>query len=200
MTTSTEKPRLATEIAQLWPPQGQWTEHDYLSLPDTNKIVELSEGVISVQAPPLFTHQLISGNIYRSFRHFVKTNNSGTIIFLIAIRLAEGKIRRPDIVFYTNEHKHRAGGTISGIPDLAMEVISPGSRTIDRREKFQEYAQAGIAEYWIVDPKTETIELFAIDEERAYTLVVKAEKGQLAHSKLLDGFEVSVEDVFEQSG
>ncbi|MCL4264033.1 MAG: hypothetical protein KJ069_12490 [Anaerolineae bacterium] len=38
-----DHPRLATEIAQLWPPQGQWTETDYFYLPDTSRLVELSE-------------------------------------------------------------------------------------------------------------------------------------------------------------
>ena len=47
------------EVAQLWPPQGQWTEADYFALPDTNRLVELSEGELIMPPHPTHTHQLI---------------------------------------------------------------------------------------------------------------------------------------------
>lgn len=49
---------LAVEVAQLWPPRGQWTEADYFALPDTNRFIELSEGELIVPPHPTHTHQL----------------------------------------------------------------------------------------------------------------------------------------------
>ena len=52
-----ESPRWATSIAELWPPQGEWTEPDYFALPDTNRIIELSEGELIMPPHPTETHQ-----------------------------------------------------------------------------------------------------------------------------------------------
>jgi len=57
------------------------------------------------------------------------------------------------------------------------------------------YARAGISEYWIVDPEARTIEVFVL-QDGAYTLLVKAGPGEKAHSQLLNGFEVAVDEVF----
>jgi hypothetical protein len=50
-------PRLTVELAELWPPQGQWTESDYLALPETNRYIELSEGEFIMPPYPTETHQ-----------------------------------------------------------------------------------------------------------------------------------------------
>ncbi len=193
MVTSIQEaePRLATEIALLWPPQGQWTEHDYLSLPDSNQLIELSEGVVFIMPPPGYEHQRIVANFYRLLYGFVMGQNLGEVAFApLAVRLWPGKIREPDVLFYSHAHADRLGGTISGVPDLVAEVVSPGSRRVDRQEKFVEYAQAGVAEYWLIDPEQKTVVVFGLGEEGAFGLVVQAGVGEVAFSRLLAGFEV----------
>ncbi|GIK57019.1 MAG: Uma2 family endonuclease [Chloroflexi bacterium] len=191
-----DQPRLATEIAQLWPPQGQWTESDYFNLPDTNRLVELSEGEILLMAPPSFTHQIVLDNLHSALKSYVRKHGLGRTAFApVAVRLWPGKIREPDILFYANAHLDRIGEMVSGPPDLVMEILSPGTRQTDRREKYAEYAQAGIAEYWMVDPEEETIEVFVL-AEGAYRLLVKAGAGEKARSALLAGFEVLAEEAF----
>ncbi|MCA9982475.1 MAG: Uma2 family endonuclease, partial [Anaerolineales bacterium] len=106
-----------------------------------------------------------------------------------------GKIREPDVMFYSEAHRDRLGGTVSGIPDMVAEVVSPGSRQADRRDKFHEYALAGIGEYWLVEPEQTTVEVFVL-VDGVYELVVKAGAGQVAQSRLLAGFEVEVTAVF----
>lgn len=64
----------------------------------------------------------------------------------------EGRIREPDVMVMLNEHHNRIQNQCWGPPDLAVEVLSPGTRETDRTEKLVEYAQAGVHEYWIVDP------------------------------------------------
>ncbi len=195
-TITTNHPRLTTEIAELWPPQGQWTETEYFSLPDTNRIIELSEGEVFLMAPPSFTHQTVLDNLYSALKTFVRQHKLGRTAFApLAVRLWPGKIREPDILFYANAHQDRIGERVSGVPDLVMEIISTGTRRTDRRDKFNEYAQAGIPEYWIVDPEHETIEVFVLDEG-VYNLLVKAARGEKAYSALLSGFEVTCAEVF----
>ena len=195
-TTTTDQLRLTTEIAELWPPQGQWTETEYFNLPDTNRIIELSEGEIFLMAPPGDRHQKVLANLYRAFHFFVTEHDLGVVRFApLAVRLWPGKIREPDLLFVSHQHGHKIGERYYEPPDLAAEVISPGTRRTDRRDKFSEYAQAGIPEYWIVDPEHETIEVFVLDEG-AYTLLVKAARAEKAYSILLSGFEVACAEVF----
>lgn len=191
MTTATvEKVRWATDIARLWPPQGEWTEADFLALPESNQIIELSEGEIWIMPPPSYMHQRVVDNFHSLLKAFVQANDLGRTIFApLAVRLWDGKIREPDVMFYSKAHLERLGGTISGVPDLVAEVISPRTRRIDREEKFGEYARAGVAEYWLIDPETHTAEVYTLDNG-VYALHSHTQ------SALLDGFAVSVEALF----
>jgi len=189
-------PKLAVEVAQLWPPQGQWTEADYFALPDTNRLVELSEGELIMPPHPTETHQRIVGLLYRLIHAFVEERDLGTVRFApLPVRLWPGKIREPDILFVAKEHADRIGEEVYGPPDLAIEVTSLSTRRTDRVDKFVEYAQAGVREYWIVDPDSRTVEVFVL-REGAYELLGKWGMGERARSKVLEGFEVAVDEVF----
>jgi Uma2 family endonuclease len=63
---------------------------------------------------------------------------------------------------------------ITGNPALVVEVLSPSSSRYDRVLKFSRYAEAGIAQYWIVDPASTVIEVFDLDDDRRYRLAVRA--------------------------
>lgn len=196
MTTLTNPYPLTTEIAELWPRQGQWTETDYFNLPDSNRLVELSEGELSIVPPPSFTHQKILDNLYSILKTFVLDYDLGVTAFApLAVRLWPGKIREPDILFYTHAHRDRIDEQVSGPPDLAAEIISPGTRKTDRHDKFYEYAQAGITEYWLVDPEAKTIEVFVLNDG-VYTLLVKVGIEETAVSHLLPGLKISCQQIF----
>jgi Uma2 family endonuclease len=191
-----DSPRLTIEVAELWPRQGQWTETDYFNLPDSNRLVELSEGEISIMPPPSFTHQRIVDALHSALKAFVQQHDLGVTAFApLAVRLWPGKIREPDILFYAHASRSRIGELVSGPPDLAVEVISPGTRRQDRHDKFYEYAQAGIAEYWLVDLEAQSVEVYTLDEG-VYTLLVQARAGGTAFSQLLDGFTISGDAIF----
>ena len=188
--------RLAVEVAQLWPPQGQWTEADYFALPDTNRLIELSEGELIMPPHPTETHQRVVLNLVRLLDAFVIAHDLGVVRFApLPVRLWPGKIREPDILFVAKEHADRIGEKVYGPPDLVMEVTSLSTRRTDRVDKFVEYAQAGVREYWIVDPDSRTVEVFVL-REGAYELLGKWGMGERARSELLEGFEVAVEEVF----
>jgi Uma2 family endonuclease len=190
------EPRLAIEVAELYPPQGEWTEAEYFALPETNRLVELSEGVLIMPPHPTYTHQRIVWMLSRCINDFVEAHNLGVICFApLPVRLWPGKIREPDIFFISHAHADRVGEQYCGPPDLVVEVISPGTRHIDRDEKLAEYARAGVSECWLVDPEAKTIEVFVL-EGSVYTLLGRFLPGQVAHSQLLTGFQVAVDEVF----
>jgi Uma2 family endonuclease len=113
----------------------------------------------------------------------------------VDVYFSEFTIVEPDIVFVlqarlaiVQEEK------IVGAPDLAVEVLSASTAHIDRGKKFQIYAQAGVREYWIVDPDACTIELF-VQRNGFYELLGKHSAGETVRSEILPGFKVKVDEI-----
>lgn len=184
------------EVLSLFPRQGKWTEEYYFSLPETNKIVELSRGRLIITPAPTDQHQKISSNLHFLIRSYVRTRNLGEVRYSpLDVRLCPGTIRQPDIVFMSNEHKDRITKSYWGVPDLVVEILSESTEKADRIDKFSEYEKAGISEYWIVDPSEGVIEVHVLDL-KAYKIMGKWGTGEVAHSKVLAGFQAPVDDVF----
>jgi Uma2 family endonuclease len=81
-------------------------------------------------------------------------------------------LREPDLMFVSHEHFDRLReGYLEGPADLVVEIISPESRGRDRGEKFYEYEQGGVREYWLIDPLREKVELYRLDLRGSYELV-----------------------------
>jgi len=196
MVQKTEIDEITIEVAKLFPPQGKWTEEDYLNLPDTNYLVELSEGRLIFLDMPTTSHQISALSLLREIDSYVRAKGIGIVAYApLPIRLWEGKFREPDIVFMNNAHRDRITEEYWGVPDLIVEVISRSTAKVDKEIKFREYAQAGVTEYWLVDPFRQTIEVFVLDQG-AYKLLGKWGTGEVAYSKVLAGFQVAVDGVF----
>lgn len=197
MAQTSQKRKLVNEIACLFPRQGEWTEADYFRLPETNRIVELSEGRLIITPSPTEQHQIVLGNLFVLFKMHIKSNKLGKVLMSpMDVRLYEGVIRQPDIVFMSSEHNDRTTEEIWGVPDLVVEVLSKGTVREDKEKKFREYQKAGVQEYWIVDPFRKIVNVYAL-EDGIFELFGKWGQGEIAKSKLLAGFEVSVDDVME---
>lgn len=184
-------------VARLFPHQGKWTEEDYFSLPDTNMIIELSDGEITMAPPPTPVHQRYLRRLVSPLENFVEENQLGEVFRSpVAVRLWEGKIRQPDALFLKMEHLDQITGShIEGAPDWVCEIISPRSRKIDSEEKLEEYAKAGIPEYWLLDSKTKTIRVYILEGNR-YLLDASYGMGDIAKSVTIAGFEIAVSEVF----
>ena len=195
------EPEPAWDIARLFPPQGEWSEEDYFAL-DTNRLVEFSDGFIEVLPMPTMGHQLILAFLLETLKVFAgaSTPKLGATMFAgLPVRLWRKKYREPDVVFMLAEHAARMGNEYWDRADLVMEVVSDKNRPHDIKKKRLEYARAGIPEYWIVDPKRETITVLVLrGRSKTYTEFGIFRKGQQATSKLLPGFTVDVTAAFSQ--
>lgn len=190
--------RVQAPVAELFPPQGQWTEADYFALPDTNRLVELSEGRLIMPPHPSYAHQEALKRLFVRLNAFVEENGLGTVqLAPLPVRLWPGKVREPDILFLAKEHADRAGEQHFGVPDLIMEVTSPGTRKTDRGEKYFEYARARVWEYWLADPDKQVIEVYSL-QESVYEPVGRFVSGETVRSELLPGFHVDVSEVFQR--
>ena len=185
---------LTIDILRLFPRQGEWTEADYFRLPESNRIIELSEGRLIISPSPTDRHQEILLSLLILFANYVKSHRLGIVrCSPLDVRLYEGVVREPDITFMANEHRDRITDKW-GVPDLVMEILSEGTAKVDREDKYLEYQRAGVLEYWIVDPFEQSIEIYTL-EHGNYSLFGKWGTGESAKSKLLDGFEVSIDEI-----
>lgn len=186
------------EIAKLFPNQGTWSEHQYLAL-DTNRCIEFVDGRLEFPPMPTELHQLIVRFLFLQLHDFAEIKHKlGLVLFSgLRVKLWEGRIREPDLVFLFAENHHRRGDKFWRGADLAMEVVSEDDPDRDLVEKRSEYARAGIREYWIVDPRTETVTLLSLRESGTeYTEAGEYRRGDTAASLLLDGFSVEVTAIF----
>lgn len=186
------------EIAELFPPQGHWSEWEYLAL-STDRGVEFSHGIVEVLPVPTQRHQMILALFLRLLTRFCEQHAPATILPSgLRVQLWPGKIREPDVVLMLAAHDNRRGEEYWQGADLVLEVVggSAKDRERDLVHKRREYAQAGIPEYWIVDPETETVTVLHLQGD-VYTEHGVFAQGETASSRLLPGFSVPVADVFD---
>ncbi|MCY3898227.1 MAG: Uma2 family endonuclease [Caldilineaceae bacterium] len=196
--TPAKTAELTWEIAQLFPAQGHWSEEEYLSL-DTNHLIEFSQGQLEFLPLPTFSHQRLVAFLYRLLLGFVEDRGLGIVMFApLRIQLGHGKFREPDLVFMAAEHADRLGEKFWQGADLVMEIVSPDDPERDKVTKRREYAQAGIPEYWIVDPTEASITVLTLRGQE-YALHGEFPAGKAASSVLLEGFKVDVGDVFSEA-
>lgn len=187
----------AWDVARLFPPQGSWNEWDYLAL-HTNLLVELTDGFVEVLEMPTPAHQRIVSYFYDELRQAIRPSNLGEALFApMPVKLRSSRFREPDVMFMLTEHSSRKGEKYWDGADLAMEVVSddPESRDRDLVQKRADYADAGVTEYWIIDPREKKILVLSLHRGE-YTLRGEFGAGQKAVSALLPGFEVSVDGAF----
>jgi len=189
---------LTWEIAQLFPAQGHWSEDEYLAL-DTNHLIEFSHGRLEIMPLPTQSHQLLVIALFELLLNFVREGQLGTVLLApMRVQLSPGKFREPDILFMRAEHDDRRSDRFWEGADLVMEIVSPDDPERDKVTKRREYAQAGIPEYWIVDPTNASITVLTLRGQE-YALHGEFVTGETASSVLLEGFRVDVSDVFSEA-
>lgn len=131
-----------------------YTIEDYYTLPDDRR-VELIDGIFYDMASPSFVHQHIAATIFPQISNFLKERNTSCIPMMapVDVRLDrdDKTIVQPDILILCDSSKICKWG-IMGAPDFVLEIISPATRKKDYTKKLQKYTDAGVKEYWIVDP------------------------------------------------
>jgi Uma2 family endonuclease len=191
------KKPLATEVAVLFPRQGEWTEDDFFALPSTNRKVELANGRVSVAPSPSNQHQAISMALSLALGSYVREHGLGVVRYAPHdVRLYAGTVRQPDLFFVREENRDRFTGQVfEGGPDWIAEILSPADRHADEVVKLAEYAQAGVPEYWLIGPEDTTIRIYTLAGE-SYTLAAQVGDGEVAASTAIAGFEIAVDEVF----
>lgn len=135
--------------------QGEYTVDDYYTLPQDVR-VELIDGVIYDMAAPGFVHQRIAAALLFQINAYIR-EKGGNCIPLAAplnVRLDcdDRTMVQPDLIILCDQGKIKRWG-VMGAPDFILEVVSRSTRKRDYTKKLQKYTDAGVKEYWIVDPE-----------------------------------------------
>ena len=181
----------------LLPLQGLWTEEQYLALTDqTNHLIEFTDGNIEVLPIPTSDHQTILLFLYDLFRTASQRTGGRILVAPLRMQVRPGKYREPDILMLCDASDPRYRNAYWLGADLVVEVVSPDRPERDTEEKPRDYAEAGIPEYWIVNPLNATITVLTLAGS-AYNTHGVFRRGQRATSVLFQGFSVPVDQVFE---
>ena len=135
--------------------RGPYTIRDYMALPDERR-VELIDGYFFEMFAPTFRHQAIADWLCRKLIEFILQNKGSCYAFTAPLDVQLDKdeftMVQPDVLVVCDRTQYEKFHGIYGAPELAIEVLSPSTRKKDMQIKLSKYANAGVREYWLVDP------------------------------------------------
>ncbi len=189
-------------------PDKHFSYADYLKLPETNRIMELIDGVMSLFSAPTSLHAKITTDLVTEFNWFIKQQKDKCRVFHnpFDVRLPldgateDDKIFtvvQPDICIICNASKIDKKGCL-GAPDLIVEVLSLSNRKRDLVTKFNLYEAVSVKEYWIIDPKKESAVVFLLQKNGKYNKGNHYKCDEKIPVHILQGLEIDLRELFEE--
>ncbi len=190
---------------KLPPPGTRMTAAEFLALPETAARIELIDGVVvypfgwegeaAVSPAPDLSHQLVAARVFTLLSRLIP---GGTLLFApVDFRLDDNTVIQPDVLWIAPDSAcaRREGGGYRGVPDLAVQVLSPATAKHDRVYKFRAYETHGCREYWLADPANVYLEVWTLRGSRFERLGVFA-GDDVFESPALGGRSVPVQEIF----
>lgn len=150
-----------------------YTSDDYWNLPD-NQRAELINGQLFAMAPPSRIHQELISELHFAIKKYISDHNGSCKVypapFAVNLDADDKDWVEPDISVICDKDKLTERGC-SGAPDFIIEIVSPSSRKIDYSTKNALYSNAGVREYWIVDPAKERTTVYRYEEDAAPIII-----------------------------
>jgi Uma2 family endonuclease len=182
------------------PPPKKMTYEEFLAWADEDTWAEWIDGEVIILTPASKTHQDLATLLSALLRFFVEAHQLG-VALATPFQMKTGPDlpgREPDIIFIAHEHLDRLNNTyLDGPADLVVEIISRDSRSRDRGEKFYEYEQGGVREYWLLDPLRRQAEFYQRGPDGIFRLVPAGADG-IYHSAILEGLWLRVEWLWQE--
>ena len=180
---------------------AKMTYDEFLEWLDEDTHAEWVNGEVIFMMPISIEHQNLGRFLLSLISHFVDLHRLGVVTYdPFQMKTApELPSRAPDIMFVANENLSRLEETnLNGPADLVVEIISPGSRGTDRGDKFYEYEEGGVCEYWLIDPQRHQAEFYLRGEDGIYGLAPISEDG-IFRSTVLKGLWLKVDWLWKES-
>lgn len=173
---------------------------------DENDRIEIINGEAFMMTTPSTAHQLISGALFAQLHNFLEGKKCMVIPAPFAVRLFErdgdspnniDTMVEPDISVVCDKNKLDKHGC-KGAPDLIVEILSPSTQRHDRFVKLALYQRAGVREYWIVEPETQTVQVMLQDGSGILQLHEVYMRGDIARVNVLEGCFIDLGKVFTE--
>lgn len=159
---------------------------------------EWVSGEVVPKTPVAPRHPQIATFVSALFQFFCEQRRAGVVLSGPTQMKVGDVAREPDVMVLTPEHADRVGSSsVEGPADLVVEIVNPESRGRDRGEKFYEYEQAGVREYWLLDPQRSKAEFYGLDERGVYEAVRTDERGRF-ESRVLPGLWIEVDWLWQE--
>lgn len=156
---------LAAYLPQKQP--GEFTIEDYYAIPDERR-VELIDGVVYDMGAPTVGHQFICSKLGFILDSYIQRNKGKCFVFIspcdVQLNCDNRTMVQPDVFVVCNKDKLNIKN-LYGAPDFVIEILSPSTRKKDMTLKLAKYSEAGVREYWIVDPKKKRIMAYNLENE-----------------------------------
>lgn len=180
-----------------------FTYDDLLEMPDDGRLYEIIDGELVVNAAPVPRHQIIASRLQYRIFDYVEAHAVGIMIPTpIDVVFTQRWVLQPDIIYLSNARRSAiTRKNISGAPDLAVEVLSDGTRKRDEIIKRKAYEDFGVGEYWIVDPELESVKIYRRNAAGKFERVVEISTetdGAAISSPLFPGLEIRLDWVFAE--
>ncbi len=173
-------------------PAGTWVYEDLFSLPDDGRRYEIIEGVLYEMPAPTWDHAVTIMNLLLLLAPVVQTLGGRLATAPLDVFFQGADPVQPDILVLLSAWEgrlHQRGP--QGAPDLVIEVLSPSNRGHDLVTKRALYSRAGVREYWIVDPVSQTVELLTLDRDSSPMQQIASGGNQVSSPLLGASFPVS---------
>lgn len=191
---------MITDINQL-DLDKHYTYADYLTWQFKERVELIKGKIFRMAAANSTNHQIVLSNLIYSFG---KRSDQHEKIFVgpFDVRLPgearsvnQNTVVQPDICVICDLSKLDSKGC-NGVPDLIVEIVSKSSVKKDLHEKFDLYQQAGVPEYWVVQPGDRTINVFTLNEYCVYEISRPKTYGDQISSQILPGLTIELDDIF----
>lgn len=158
--------REATAVYRTKKP-GEYTLDDYMALPEDER-VELIDGMFYDMAAPHTLHQAIIGEIFGVLRAYIRSNKGKCMALSaptdVQLDCDNKTVVQPDVMIVCDRDKFKYG-RVYGAPDFVVEVLSPSTAKKDGTLKLSKYCNAGVKEYWLVDPKKRRVVVYDLEKD-----------------------------------
>jgi len=180
---------------------GYYTYEDYYSWElEEGERWELIDGKAYKMSAPTLNHQDVAGEIFRQLANFLKGKKCKVYIAPVDVRLnydtLDDTVVQPDVLVVCDKNKLSDIRAVKGAPDFAVEVLSPSNPNHDRVLKFNKYREAGVREFWIVDPVAKTVAVNILSDGNYTTHIYGATGNIPLHS--VESCEIHLDEVFAE--
>jgi len=164
--------------------------------PEDGRRYELYDGEVYVVPSPLPLHQIAAARLYLALNEYVGAHGGMVLFAPLDIVLTEYDVVQPDLLLFTRERQHLVNPRkVTRVqPDLAVEILSPGTAGNDRGRKMRLLARHGVREFWLVDPEAVTVEVYTLAGNQ-FALAGAWSRAEPVQSPLLPGLSLVPADL-----